>query len=174
MVNNCVAISNNLWSQMLKYMWLWTDRNAVLTYWMWMRYELVLWHGECCCCLFVLFVVLVSLFLWWCGLVHQRCVCRGAARRWEAAQRVSLFLTAPRQQATPTGSEGRSRLIVAPPTRTLWFIHLDAVSCWESSQQSFNEFSVNICHLNMDFQCNISVKSSAVNCSRGKIVVQLT
>lgn len=62
------------------------------------------------------------------GLVHQRCVCRGAERRWEAAQRVSLFLTAPRQQATPTGTGGRSRHTVAPPTQTRWFTHLDAVS----------------------------------------------
>lgn len=70
------------------------------------------------------------LFSWWCGLVHQRFVFRGAARRWEAAQRVFLFLTAPRQQATPIGSGGRSRCTPAPPTQTLWFTHLDAVSRW--------------------------------------------
>lgn len=74
------------------------------------------------------------LFSWWCGLVHQRFVCRGAARRWEAAQRVFLFLTAPRQQATPTCSRGRSQYTPAPPTHTLWFTHLDAVSCWFKKQ----------------------------------------
>lgn len=78
-------------------------------------------RSVCCGCV---------LFPWRCGLVHQRCVCRGAEHRWEAAQRVSLFLTAPLQQATPTGAEGSSHHIQAPPIPTPWFTHLDAVSCW--------------------------------------------
>uniref|UniRef100_A0A674MRZ4 MCF.2 cell line derived transforming sequence n=1 Tax=Takifugu rubripes TaxID=31033 RepID=A0A674MRZ4_TAKRU len=59
---------------------------------------------------------------------HQRCACRGGHHRWEAAQRVSLSLTAPQQQATPTGTERRSPQTLAPPTLTLWCIHLDVVS----------------------------------------------
>lgn len=55
-------------------------------------------------------------------------MCRGAERRWEAAQRVSLFLTAPRQQATPTGAERRSRCTLAPPTPTQLFTPRGAVS----------------------------------------------
>lgn len=76
----------------------------------------------------VLFVVVVSCSPGGVVLVLQRCVCRGAERRWEAAQRVSLFLTAHRRQATPTGTEGRSQYTVAPPTPTPWFTRLDAVS----------------------------------------------
>lgn len=87
--------------------------------------ELVLWPAGCCC---LSRLSCSSLSLCSCGLVHQTCVCRGVARRWKAAQRVFLFLTAPPRQATPTGSEGRSRPILAPPTRTLWFSRLDAVS----------------------------------------------
>lgn len=85
----------------------------------------------------LLFCLLCSLVLFplWCGLVHQRCVCRGAACRWEAAQCVSLFLTAPLQQATPTFPEGRSRYTLAPPILILWFIHLDAVS-WTNGIQT--------------------------------------
>lgn len=44
---------------------------------------------------------------------------------WEAAQRVSLLLTARPQ---PAGGRGRSPRTVAPPTPTLSVTHLDAVS----------------------------------------------
>lgn len=55
-------------------------------------------------------------------------MCRGAEHRWEAAQRVSLSLTAPWQQATPTGAERRSQYTLAPPTPTQLFTPLGAVS----------------------------------------------
>lgn len=98
--------------------------------------ELVLWHSGCCCCFCLLWLCLV--FPWWWGLVHQRCVCRGEEHRWEAAQRVSLSLTAPLQQATPISTEERSRYTVAPPTQTLWSTHPDAVSPRQNTTTCFS------------------------------------
>lgn len=85
----------------------------------------------------VCFAALV-VFPWWCVLVHQRCACLGVQHRWEAAQRVSLSLTAPRLQATPTGTERRSPYTLAPPTPTRSCIHLDVVSFWIQSLHNYN------------------------------------
>lgn len=53
---------------------------------------------------------------------------------WEAAQRVSLLLTARPQ---PAGGRGRSPRTVAPPTPTLLFTHLDAVSAVQQLKCGF-------------------------------------
>lgn len=105
------------------------------------------------------------LFPWWCVLAHQRCACHGGHHRWEAAQRVSLSLTALQQQATPTGTERRSPQTRAMPTLILWCIHLDVVSYWIRSIRytmlilitvfliTLNEFWVNIGTIMLVMQC---------------------